>query len=162
MLALAVGYDLLAANIPASELADAVGPQGLPRIYAYVLAGLSLALIGRSIGSGLGTGDSGLEPPTPSPEFRAAGPQPPVPSPGSKVLRPAGVIAIGALYIAVVPWLGYLPSLAALIAASTYYQGGGFDRRVVFVAVSGAVLFWLLFVMLLGIQHPPGFWPELF
>jgi putative tricarboxylic transport membrane protein len=145
MLALAAGYYLLAVRIPESDLADAVGPQGLPRIYAYVLGGLALVLIGQSMRSGR----------EPKGESRK-------PSAGSKVLRPAGVIAIGAIYIAVVPWMGYLPSLAVLIAASTYYQGGGFDRRVAFVAVSGAVLFWLLFVMLLGIQHPPGFWPELF
>ena len=146
MLALAVGYYLLAAQIPESQLADAVGPQGLPRIYAYVLGALSLVLIAQS--------------------FRASSPEPraerPTPSARSRVLRPAGVIAIGAIYIAVVPWLGYVPSLAALIAATTYYQGGGFNRRVALVAVSGAVVFWLLFVALLGIEHPAGFWPALF
>ncbi len=49
MLALAIGYYLLAAQIPESQLADAVGPQGLPRIYAYVLGGLSLVLIARAL-----------------------------------------------------------------------------------------------------------------
>jgi hypothetical protein len=52
-------------------------------------------------------------------------------------------------------------SLTALIAATTYYQGGGANRRVLFVAVSGALLFWLLFVAILGIQHPAGFWASL-
>ena len=41
-LALAAGYFLLAAAIPESQLADAVGPQGLPRIYAFLLGALSL------------------------------------------------------------------------------------------------------------------------
>jgi len=72
------------------------------------------------------------------------------------------VIVIGAVYIVTVPWLGYLVSLAALIAATTYYQGGGMNRRVAIVSVSGALLFWLLFVAILGIQHPAGFWPDLF
>ena len=72
------------------------------------------------------------------------------------------MIVIGAVYLVVVSWLGYLVSLAALIAATTYYQGGGMSGRVVVVAVSGGVLFWLLFVAILGIQHPPGFWPSLF
>ena len=49
MLALAVGYYLLAAQIPESQLADAVGPQGLPKIYADVLGGLSLVLIARAL-----------------------------------------------------------------------------------------------------------------
>jgi hypothetical protein len=30
------------------------------------------------------------------------------------------------------------------------------------VAVSGAVFFWVLFVAVLGIPHPPGIWPSLF
>jgi hypothetical protein len=155
-LALAVGYYLLAAQIPESQLSDAVGPQGLPRIYAYLLGGLSLVLIVNSFrDSGLGTRDSSADSPVPSPGPRA-------PSPQFRVLRPAGVVAIGAIYIVVVPWLGYIVSLAALMAATTYYQGGGANRRVVIVAVSGALLFWLLFVAILGIQHPAGIWPSLF
>jgi hypothetical protein len=162
MLALAVGYYLLAAQIQESQLADTVGPQGLPRIYAYVLGGLSLVLIAQSFRA-----STSRAPTAHSPEPRAERPEPRAQSPEpsrahSRILRPAGVIAIGAIYIAVVPWLGYVPSLAALIAASTYYQGGGFNRRVALVAVSGAVAFWLLFVALLGIQHPAGFWPSLF
>ena len=145
-LALAVGYYLLAAQIPESQLSDAVGPQGLPRIYAYLLGGLSLILIVNSVRAT-------------SPGSRAERPKP---NARSRVLRPAGVVAIGAIYIVVVPWLGYIVSLAALIAATTYYQGGGANRRVVFVAVSGALLFWLLFVAILGIQHPAGFWPSPF
>jgi hypothetical protein len=145
-LAIAVAYYLLAAQIPESQLADAVGPQGLPHVYAYILGGLSLALIGSAI-------RGSKEPSSPEPR---------VPSPGSKILRPLGVVAIGVIYIVVVPWLGYIVSLAALIAATTYYQGGGFSRNVVIVAVSGALLFWGLFVALLGIQHPPGIWASLF
>ena len=145
-LALAVGYFLLAAQIPESQLADTVGPQGLPRIYAYVLGGLSLILIARSL--------------------RASSPRPSAESPTlsarSQALRAFGVVVIGAVYIAVVPWLGYIVSLTGLIAATTYYQGGGANRRVAVVSVTGALLFWLLFVEILGIQHPAGFWPELF
>jgi putative tricarboxylic transport membrane protein len=148
-LALAVGYYLLAAQIPESQLSDAVGPQGLPRIYAYLLGGLSLILIVSSVRESRAT----------RPGSRAERPKS---SAQVRVLRPAGVVAIGAIYIVVVPWLGYIVSLTALIAATTYYQGGGANRRVVFVAVSGALLFWLLFVAILGIQHPPGFWPSPF
>ena len=176
-LALAVGYFLLAAQIPDSQLADTVGPQGLPRIYAYVLGGLSLVLIARSLRA------SSPEPISPSRSGRLqpARPGPPegghyvqeesAPTPGvesptlsarSQALRAFGVVVIGAVYIVVVPWLGYIVSLTALIAATTYYQGGGANRRVAVVSVTGALLFWLLFVAILGIQHPAGFWPELF
>jgi len=185
MLALAIGYYLLAVQIPESQLADAVGPQGLPRIYAYVLGGLSLVLIARARRA------SSTEPISPprSGRLKPARPGPPegghyvqeesalevqeetAPEPGvqspeprgrSQVFRAFGVIVIGAVYIVTVPWLGYLVSLAALIAATTYYQGGGLNRRVAIVSVSGALLFWLLFVAILGIQHPAGLWPSLF
>ena len=160
MLVLAIGYYLLTAQIPESLLADAIGPQGLPRTYAFVLGGLSLILIVQSVRySGSGTRDSSREPRASSPEPNA---QSRKPNAGFQVLRAFGVIAIGAIYIVIVPWLGYIVSLAALIAATTYYQGGGMSRRVAIVSVSGAVLFWVLFVAVLGIQHPAGFWPSLF
>ena len=159
-LALAVGYFLLAAQIPESQLADTVGPQGLPRIYAYVLGGLSLILIARSLrASSPRPSAEGPEPGAESPEPRAESLKP---SASSQALRAFGVVVIGAVYIAVVPWLGYIVSLTALIAATTYYQGGAANRRVAVVSVTGALLFWLLFVEILGIQHPAGFWPELF
>jgi hypothetical protein len=153
-LAVAVVYYLSAAGIPESDLADAVGPQGLPNVYAYLLGALSLALIAGSLrNSGFGIRDSGSGIPSP---------QSPVPSPWSSIRRAAGIIAIGALYIAVIPWVGYLLSLSGLIALTTYYQGGGLNRRTMLVALSGGFAFWLLFVFLLGIEHPAGIWPDLF
>ena len=74
----------------------------------------------------------------------------------------AGMLVIGIVYLAVVPWTGYILALAGLIAATTYYQGGGLSGRVALVALSGAVFFWILFVAVLGIPHPPGIWPSLF
>ena len=143
-LALAVGYYLLAASIPASLLADAIGPQGLPKIYAVLLAGLSIILIFRSIASGHRV----RRKPVPIVSPRALG-------------RVAGLLAIGAAYVFVVPWLGYMLSLAGLIMATTYYQGGALNRQVALVAMSGAIVFWLLFVVLLGIPQPAGLWPSL-
>ena len=157
--ALAVGYYLMAAMIPASLLADAVGPQGLPKTYAVLLAGLSLILIVRSlpirslpfVRSDRLQADLGQA-------VRGVRPQP---DRGSPLWRVAGLLAIGVAYVVVVPWLGYMLSLAALIMATTYYQGGAWNRQVAAVAVSGAIVFWLLFVMLLGIPQPAGLWPSL-
>jgi hypothetical protein len=139
--ALAVAYYLIAATIPSSLLADAIGPQGLPKTYAILLAGLSLLLIVRSVRL------------KPDRRQTTASRQP--------LWRVAGLLAIGVAYVVVVPWLGYLPSLAALIMATTYYQGGAFNRQVVVIALGGAVVFWLLFVVLLGIPQPAGLWPSL-
>ena len=72
------------------------------------------------------------------------------------------MLLIGILYLAAVPWLGYILALTGLIAATTYYQGGGLNARVALVALSGALFFWVLFVAVLGIPHPPGIWPSLF
>jgi hypothetical protein len=144
-LALAAGYYAMAAGIQESALSDAVGPQGLPKTYAIVLGALSLILIVRSVRPA----DNRNAPPSPHPLPPSMG-------------RAAGIVAIGAIYIALVPWLGYVLSLAILIAATTYYQGGGMTRRVGLVAASGALFFWVLFVFFLGIAHPPGFWPALF
>lgn len=140
-LALAAGYYLMAAAIPESALSDTVGPQGLPKTYALVLAALSSILIVRSI-----TGKPGGK--------KSAH--------ASPLLRVAGMLVIGILYLVAVPWLGYVLALTGLIAATTYYQGGGLNARVALVALSGAVFFWVLFVAVLGIPHPPGIWPSLF
>jgi putative tricarboxylic transport membrane protein len=140
-LAVAAGYYLMAAAIPESALSDNVGAQGLPKTYAIVLGVLSLVLIVRS---------------SAAKENHRNAASPP------SVFRAGGMLVIGVVYLGVVPWLGYILSLAGLIAATTYYQGGGLNARVAMVALSGAVFFWVLFVAVLGIPHPPGLWPSLF
>ena len=137
MLAVAGSYYAAATFIPESQLSDAVGPQGLPKTYAVVLAGLSLVLIAKSAAA------------TPDGQRYALG-------------RVAGMLVIGVVYIIAAPWIGYIPSVAALILVTIYYQGGAINRRVALVSVSGAVFFWLLFVFVLGIPQPAGFWPSLF
>jgi putative tricarboxylic transport membrane protein len=137
-LALAAGYYGMAAAIPESALSDTVGAQGLPKTYAIVLGALSLVLIVRS--SHQRSAKSSAVP----------------------VARVGGMLLIGIVYLAIVQTLGYVISLAGLIAATTYYQGGGLNARVAVVALSGALFFWVLFVAVLGISHPPGIWPALF
>src|SRR5688572_10022698 len=128
MLALSAGYYWMAAGILESQLADAIGPQGLPRTYAVLLAVLSLILIVRSLGRKVR-----LKPDTTPvpPSVRSVRLQP---DSGSTIGRVTGMLAIGIVYIAVVPWLGYLLSLAGLIVATTYYQGGSINRQVALVA----------------------------
>ena len=146
-LALAAGYYALTVTIPQSQLADPIGPQGLPKIYALVLAALSMILIVRSLKR-----PENIEPGTSNPESR-------IPNPG-RILRVAGMLLIGIAYILVLPWLGYLLSVAGLIVATTYFQGGSISGRSILVAVSGAVCFWVLFIWLLRIQYPAGLWPS--
>ena len=138
LLVIAAGYYRLAEAIPESQLADAVGPAGLPVAYAAVLAVLSLTLLARGL--------------------RAA---PPVsdgaPQVSRKILlRVLGMLALGIGYIVAAPWLGYALALAVLIVGTSYYQGGRLDRRVLLVGACGAVVLWVLFVVLLGVRQPEG------
>jgi hypothetical protein len=146
-LALAAGYYVLATRIPESGIADTIGAQGLPKAYASMLALLSIILIGRALWARQTAVDSAA----------AAGDA----RPRHVGLRTAGMLVVGALYVALVPWLGYPVSVAGLIASTIALQGGRLDRRTTVIAVGGAVLLWLLFVRLLGIPHPSGIWPSM-
>jgi putative tricarboxylic transport membrane protein len=152
-LLVAAVYYGFAVAIPQSDLAEPVGPQGLPRVYALLLAALSLILIARSLRSGESASRKAeRQNPEPS-ESR-------IPDPGSRLLRVIGMLLIGVAYIIVLPWLGYLLSIAALITATIYFQGGVINGRSILVALSGAVCLWLLFIWLLRIQYPAGLWPS--
>ena len=148
-LVVAVIYYGLAVTIPQSDLADPIGPQGLPRIYAVVLAALSLILIARSLRRSVSTPEpTNVESRIANPESR------------SRAAKVIGMLLIGVAYIVVLPWLGYLVSVAALIIATIYFQGGPINGRSILVALSGAAVFWLLFIWLLRIQYPAGLWPS--
>lgn len=133
-----VAYYQMATSVPLSQLADAIGPQGLPKVYGLILAALSLILIVNA-----------LRVPSESrtPEHR------------SRSFRALGMLAIGVAYVVLAPWLGYLLAISALMLATTYYQGGTVGRHAALVALGGGVFFWLLFVVLMGIPQPPGFFP---
>jgi hypothetical protein len=138
-LAISILYYWMATRVPVSQLADAIGPQGLPKVYALILAALSLILLVRSVrdsGSGI------REPKRSGRSFRAA-----------------GMLLIGMVYILLAPWLGYLLSISGLIFATTYYQGGTVGRPAALVALCGGVFFWVLFVAFMGIAQPPGLFP---
>ena len=138
-LAISVVYYWMAESIPVSQLADSIGPQGLPKTYALVLGGLSLIpLVG------------GLR------EARSA---PAERSDLSALPRAIGMLLIGVGYIALVTWTGYLLTIAALILATTYYQGGKVTSYSAIVAAAGGLIFWLLFVVFMGIPQPPGLLP---
>jgi putative tricarboxylic transport membrane protein len=147
-LALSAGYYWMAAAIPRSQLSDAVGPQGLPRVYAVLLGVLSLTLIVKALRKR-------------APASPVAGQAPEGAGSRLPLWRVGGMLTIGIVYILVAPWLGYLLSIAALLLATTYYQGGAINRQVVVVSMSGGILFWLLFVVLMRVRQPPGWWPPL-
>jgi len=148
MLVLAILYYVMAAAIPRSSLADAVGPQGLPIAYAYALGVLSVLLIltsfrGRAVVSTIAAAK------------RTAG------SDRHAALRAAGILLIGVCYVILLPWLGYIVALALLIAATAWYLEQGYRKWMLPVAAVGAVAFWIIFVEILEIPQPAGLWPSL-
>jgi putative tricarboxylic transport membrane protein len=147
-LAFAGAYYSLATAIPESALADAVGPQGLPKTYALLLAALAMVVIVSS---------------RPGRRAQVGGerPVPNVESHTSARWRTAGMLAIGVAYLLVVPWLGYVPTLAALILVSAWCQGSAVTARLALISGAGAVVLWALFVLLLRIPQPAGVWDSL-
>ena len=160
-------YYAAAAAIPRSGLADAIGPGGLPKAYAIVLAALALVLIVRSsmvarhpLKGRPTSRDSRAHAVADPTTFRPV------------VSRAVWMLAIGIAYLMLVARTGYIVGLAGLILASVYAQrasrrpphdGSPFNLRfrdAALVAVSGAVFFWIVFVRLLGIPQPAGFWPS--
>ena len=95
-----------------------IGPQGLPKTYAAVLAGSSIILIARAAMA------SAHATPRPKPRQRREARLEQV---SRRRVRHAPHRRRS--YIVVSPWLGYILSVAALIAATTYFQGGDISRR---------------------------------
>ncbi len=158
-LIIAIAYYLAATAIPASLLADAVGPGGLPKAYAWALGILSLLLIGRAF----------VTQPAPREEASVRRalpsertiPEPVRPHPAMSFRQAAVMLAIGAAYILALPWIGYALGVGLLILTTVFYQSGKREPSAVLVAAAGAVLFWAVFVLVLDIPEPVGFWPAL-
>ena len=150
-LAIAAGYYLLAIRIPQSDISDVIGAQGLPKTYAALLAILSIMLIGRAmLARRTAVASNAAAIAIGSSASRSVG------------WRTFGMLVNGVLYVALVTSLGYIVSIAGLIASTIYFQGGELNRRSLAVAAGGALLLWLLFVRLLHIPHPAGIWPSFF
>lgn len=139
LLVLAGAYYRAAAALPESELADSVGPGGLPKVYAGVLALLAVLLVAGS-------------------RRRVAGVPPAMTA--ALLRRVGGLLALGVLYVALLPWVGYPVAIAGLLVGTAAYQGRRLDRQVVTVGVVGALVFWAVFEGGLGIQFPTGRWLE--
>jgi hypothetical protein len=146
LLALAGLYWLSADQIKVSRLEGIVGAQAVPKGLAVSLAVLSVLLIAqaqlrtRPAAAPAGEAEAG--------ESRAN-------------LRAAGMLLIGMGYLVVVGTVGYMPAVVGLVLATALYLGQHLSVRLVLLALGLAVLYYLIFVRLLGIPLPPGIWPGL-
>jgi hypothetical protein len=143
-LTFAIAYYAMATHIQASQLADEVGPAGLPKIYGVLLGGFSALLMARAL----------ILRPVVVGKPRAPGEE------WFALRRALGVLAIGIGYVALVPWLGYPLAIALVIGAASLYGGGQISLRLALIAGLGALGLWFVFVFLLHIGQPAGIWPD--
>ena len=141
-------YWLGADQIRVSRLEGIVGAQAVPKGLAVSLAILAALLVAQDLlrarrAVGGRAGEQGEV--SGSPAHRRAG----------------GMLLIGMGYLAVVGTVGYMPAVVGLVLATALYLGQHLSARLVLLAVGLAVLYYLIFVRLLGIPLPPGIWPGL-
>ena len=147
VLAIAILYYLGIGDIAESSLADDVGAGGLPRILAFVLAGFGVVLVARAIIEG-----ALARAPRPVVATAPLGDDDPI----APLPRALGFLGFGAAYVVLVPIIGYLPAIALLIGAIALFEGAAANWKTALIAVGGAVGYWAIFVKLLGVHQPSG------
>lgn len=158
-LALGVWYWRAAGDIPISPLDGVVNAAALPRMLAVAMIVFSVLLILRALlveamflrAARRAAAPGGLD----RPEEEGLS------FTRNQHLKAAGVVAIGIVYLLILPWLGYVPSVILLIAGMSVYIGARAGLYTLGVAAAVAGAFYLLFVVLLDIPLPAGWWPAL-
>lgn len=156
--ALGAWYWRAAGDIPISPLDGVVNAAALPRMLAIAMMLFSLLLILRALLIELAylraaRGAAGPVAARPDSEGQTFTPH--------QHLKAAGVVVIGIVYLLILPWLGYVPSVILLMVSMSVFIGARAGVYTLGVAVVIAVIFYLLFVQLLGIPLPAGLWPAL-
>jgi putative tricarboxylic transport membrane protein len=136
-IAIAAVYWHFARAIAASLLSDAVGPQGLPKGYAIVLAllGMMLAVQGalRPSAAADGTAPAGRD-----------------------ELRSIGLLLFGIGYLVLIGPLGYVVTMTLLIVGVALYVGARPGTSLLAIAIGGALFLWATFAKLFELDLPTG------
>jgi putative tricarboxylic transport membrane protein len=149
LLVFSVIFWLGADAIPKSRLSGSVGADGLPKMLAITLGVLSIGFIAQTLLTArMAAAVVGRK--------REAKPMD-----YTRHLRAVGMIAIGAVYVAIVPYLGYILSIALLLLSVALYNGKRPSSGLLLFSALGSVVFYLLFVRVLDVPLPAGFWPSL-
>jgi hypothetical protein len=137
-------YLYFAYGIHKSALADTMGAGGVPRVYGWLMVGLSILLICQAVWANL------RSPATISWREEWQGQ-------GMKTVKAAGLLCFGIVYLLIVDTLGYLLSIALLLFGVALYRGAPFGLRVIVTSIGGAIFIWAIFVLVLGVHMPTGF-----
>lgn len=143
LLGVAALYYALARDLGQTALSDAVGPGGLPSVYAAVLTALGVLLL--AVAAFVG-------------RRRRAPDMPAAPSeetgPFRRLRRALGALAIGGGYLVIVPVIGYPFAVALAIASMAAYQGERLGWRLALISCGGAGALFVLFDRVLGVPMP--------
>lgn len=156
VLVAAILYWLEANKIRISPLDDSVGASGLPKALGLALGVLSIILLLRGVGQYIAARKANridVDAPSDASGEKKARSLLVLLKPH---LRAGGMLAIGIAYIVLVPFLGYVITVTALILAVSLYIGAPANLRTFWLVISGGVFFHLLFVEFLGIPLPTG------
>lgn len=133
-------YYYLALQIRETSLADTVGPAGVPKGFAFLMIGLGVALLIQSFV--LRSAENPI-----AAHWRED---------RRRMLRASGLLLIGILYLLIVPFMGYLLTIAVLVMAVAAYQGAAMSLKLAGIGFGGALMLWITFVWLLRIPMPAG------
>ena len=145
LLSLVLGsvYLYFAYGIHKSALADTMGAGGVPRLYGWLMIGLSILLICQAVWAYLRS-DAKI---SWNEEWQGQ---------GMKTIKAAGLLCFGIVYLLIVDILGYLLSIVLLLFGVAWYRGAPFGLRVIVTSIGGAIFIWAIFVLVLGVHMPPG------
>ena len=146
LLAIAGAYYNTIGDIAESTLSDEVGAAGLPRLLAGLLALIAVVMMARALLTALKSRKA-VATPRGSDEDEEE---------NASVPRAAGLLLIGAGYVVLLPFAGYVVCVALLIAAVALYEGAARSWVIPAAAIGGATLYWAIFVKLLGVHQPAG------
>ena len=146
LLVIAGLYHRASGAIADSTLADEVGAAGLPRLLTIALVMLAGILIVRAM----------FAPKPVAIAVRTKEASDDEVEDDARMPRALGFLLFGAAYIALLPLIGYIAGVALLIGAVALYEGAPRRWTVPIAAIGGAVLYWAIFVKLLGVNQPVG------
>lgn len=142
LLVIAAVYYATSVGIPESTLDEegVPGPRSLPTVLAAVLAVIAITLGARALAA--------------SPERSSSkeGKR----EDEARWPRALGILGIAVLYLPAASFLGYPIALFLLLVAVALYERKAPDWRLFAVAAGGALFFWLLFDIVLGVRQPEG------
>ena len=152
LLIVAVAYYVASIRLGRTALSDAVGPAGLPRVYAIALTALAVTIgLNAWLIDRFGSAADAL----PSEQGKRVDRRSAETHDASHRLRRAGgVVAIGIGYLIIVSLIGYPLAMALMIAAVAVYQGERPRLRTLLIAGAGATALYVLFDIVLGVALP--------